>query len=221
MGARIVSVNVAQPRVVMYKGREVTTSIRKKPISGRRVALGEDGLCGDAQADRARHGGAHKAAYAYASEHYEYWRSRHRLRAESYGLFGENLTTEGLSDNDVCIGDDIAIGDAILRVTQPRIPCYKLNIATNRERFDRVFGHSARLGFYMKVMKTGFVQNGDAIEIASRDALQISSQAIAEMCFLDTENYSGMTYAMRHKELPPDIAKVFQHRLARSGRLFG
>lgn len=214
MSTHIVSVNIAQPCVLAYKGRKVTTGIQKKPVSDRHIVLGENGFCGDTRADRVNHGGTYKAVYSYASEHYEYWRNRHHLNIAGYGLFGENLTTEGILDKDVCIGDDIAIGNAVLRVTQPRIPCYKLNMVTRRERFNMIFGHSARLGFYMKVISTGFVKNGDKFEIASRDALQISVEDIAKLYFLDRENYSEMARVIKHKALSPDITKVFQQHIA-------
>lgn len=220
MAAHIISVNIAKPRTVTYKGKDVQTGIRKKPISDGRVSIDKDGLCGDAQADRVNHGGEHKAVYAYASEHYRYWRDHHDLSAANYGLLGENLTTVGILDKDVCIGDDIAIGDTVLRVTQPRIPCYKLNITIGREGFNKLFANSARLGFYMKVIKTGSIGSGDEIEVVSRHAARISVEDIARLYFLDTENYREMARAIEHGELPFGITKVFRHRLSRSGQLF-
>ena len=217
--AAVVSVNVAKPATVIYAGRRITTAIMKKPAAGR-IALGNSGLEGDGQADPVNHGGRHKAVYAYASEHYEYWRERLIISRANYGLFGENLTTEGLLDEDVCIGDRLAVGGAVLCITQPRIPCYKLCMVIGRRDFIEIFGRSARLGFYMRVVGEGAIAAGDRIEIASRDPERISIRDIAALYFVDTENYREMARVVQHRELPEGIAKVFRHRLAQSGKLF-
>ena len=124
---RLVSVNVGKPRQVTWKGRTVTTGIFKEPVAGP-VTLRQHNLEGDAQADLSVHGGLFKAVYLYASEHYAAW---HRELPDSelpQGIFGENFTTEGILEEDMHIGDRLRIGTAIVRVSQPRMPCYKLGL---------------------------------------------------------------------------------------------
>src|SRR5271165_6835263 len=118
----IVSVNVGMPREVVWKGMTVRTGIFKDPVDGP-VMIGELNLAGDEQADLTVHGGAQKAVYAYPAEHYEYWQHELPDVAFPWGKFGENLTTEGLLEDTLCIGDRLRVASAILMVTQPRMPC--------------------------------------------------------------------------------------------------
>src|SRR5436309_14056789 len=127
---KIISLNVARPRLAMYNGSSVSTGIFKEPVTGP-VALCTLNLDGDRQADLAVHGGPYKAVYAYPSEHYEFWRRELPGADLPWGAFGENLTTEGLAE-DVRIGARFGIGSAEFVVTQPRLPCYKLAIRFGR-----------------------------------------------------------------------------------------
>src|ERR1700750_2512329 len=127
---RIVSVNVGLPREVAWKGASVSTGILKSPVEGL-VPIKQLNLRGDQQADLSVHGGPYKAVYAYPSEHYAYWRRELPQAELGWAACGENLTTEGLNEDELCVGDQVRIGSALLMVTQPRMPCYKLTI-----RFD-------------------------------------------------------------------------------------
>jgi MOSC domain-containing protein YiiM len=124
---KLISVNVGLPREVVWKGKPVSTGIFKEPVAGS-VILRSLNLDGDAQADLTVHGGVDKAVYAYPVEHYAYWRSELPEMDLPYGMFGENLTTEGLLEHEMNIGDCFRIGTAEAIVTQPRMPCYKLGI---------------------------------------------------------------------------------------------
>src|SRR3954462_2178298 len=119
---RVVSVNVGMPKTRIWKGRYVSTAIFKEPVEGR-VPLRRLNLDGDAQADLTVHGGRDKAVYAYPVEHYDFWRDQLPGRELPFGVFGENLTTEGLREDEVCVGDEFVVGTARLVVTQPRMPC--------------------------------------------------------------------------------------------------
>src|SRR5437879_12901518 len=122
---KIISVNVGLPREVVWKGMTVQTGIFKDPVD-KPVTISKLNLTGDQQADLTVHGGAEKAVYAYPAEHYEYWRRKLREVPFSWGKFGENLTTEGLTEDTLCIGDRLRVGSAVLMVTQPRLPRYKM-----------------------------------------------------------------------------------------------
>ena len=159
---RIVSVNVGQPREVISRGRTVLTSIFKSPVQGP-VELRGVNLEGDNQADRRVHGGPHKAVYLYAGEHYPYWTNELSI-ALPWGVFGENLTSEGVLEEEVCIGDQFRFGSTILQVTQPRMPCFKLALRLDRSDMVKRFWKSGRSGIYFSILNEGTVEAGDVIE---------------------------------------------------------
>jgi len=159
----VVSVNVGLPRPVRVQNTTVPTAIFKSPVEGR-VALRRNNLEGDRQADLTVHGGAYKAVYQYASEHYRYWAEQLPDADLSFGAFGENLTTEGLLEESVRIGDRFRIGSAVLQVTQPRMPCYKLGIRFGRADMVKRFWLSGLSGIYFSVVEEGELGADDAIE---------------------------------------------------------
>jgi len=126
---KLISVNVGLPREIVWKGVTVQTAIFKEPVAGS-VVIRKLNMVGDQQADLSVHGGAEKAVYAYPAEHYEYWREQLPDISFSCGAFGENLTTEGLWEDTLCIGDLLRIGSAVLQVTQPPMPCYNYGSTT-------------------------------------------------------------------------------------------
>lgn len=165
---KIISVNVGLPREVVWKGIPVQTAIFKEPVAGT-VSIRELNLDGDQQADLTVHGGPEKAVYAYPVEHYEYWRKQLSDDSLSWGAFGENLTTEGLLEDTVSIGDVLKVGSAVLRVTQPRMPCYKLQLRFKRDDIIKRFLLSGRSGFYLSVIERGDVAAGSRVEVLDRD----------------------------------------------------
>lgn len=170
---RVVSVNVGQPRELLWKGTSVSTSIFKNPVE-HPVEVKKLNLQGDRQADLSVHGGANKAIYAYPLEHYERWRQELPDAGLTWGAFGENLTTEGLLEEALNIGDRLRIGTALLMVTQPRVPCYKITIRFSRDDMIRRFIASNTSGFYFAVVEEGQLVAGDSIEIVQRDPAAVS-----------------------------------------------
>ena len=165
---KLVSVNVGRVREAEWRGKPLQTGIFKEAVPGR-VAVRPHNLDGDAQADLSVHGGADKAVYGYPSEHYPFWCEW--LGAElPWGAFGENLTTEGLLEDAVGIGDRFHVGSALLEVSQPRIPCHKLGVRHQRPDLPKHFLQSGRSGFYFRVVEAGELAAGDAIERVARDA---------------------------------------------------
>ena len=163
---RVLSVNVGAIREVNWRGQVVTTAIWKHPVEGR-VAIRGVNLVGDDQADREVHGGKDKAVYAYAREDYDAWRDRHGVQATP-GLFGENLTVEGIDLVHALVGERWEVGSALLEVAQPRLPCFKLGIRMDDPRFPKRFQAEGRMGAYLRIIREGEVGAGDAIAIASR-----------------------------------------------------
>lgn len=164
---RIVSVNRSLPKPVPHRGQLVATSIFKKPAVGR-VLVRRLSLDGDWPADLRYHGGQNKAVYAYPFEHFATWSAelgRDDLRP---GQFGENLTVEGMVEDTINLGDVYRFGSAVLQVTQPRTPCFKLGIRMGSPAFINTFLNSGRLGFYLSVVEEGEVGAGDAVELVER-----------------------------------------------------
>ncbi len=159
----IVSVNVGTPRQVHTGSAAVLTAIYKSAVQGR-IALRGNNLEGDRQADLTVHGGRHKAVYAYPQEHYAYWHAKLQQTELPPGMFGENLTTEGITEDQIYIGDRVRIGSAVLQVTQPRMPCYKLGIRFGRPDMVKLFWQSGLSGFYFSVIEEGEIAAGDNIE---------------------------------------------------------
>lgn len=159
---RVVSLNVGRPRLVRDGNRDVTTGIFKAPVPGP-LMLRWFNLDGDQQADLTVHGGRAKAVYAYPSEHYEFWRGEFPQSELPWSMFGETLTTEGRED-EACIGDQFRIGEALVAVSQPRMPCYKLGIRFGRPDIVKRFLASGRSGIYFSVVEEGLVNTGDPIQ---------------------------------------------------------
>jgi len=168
--ASVLSVNVGLPRDVPWKGEIVRTAIWKAPVTGP-VRVERLNLEGDRQADLTVHGGSAKAVYVYPSEHYLRWREELDLPDLAWGSFGENLTTLGLSEATVRIGDRFRIGTAEFQVTRPRLPCYKLGIRFGQPDIVRRFLLTARTGFYLSVLLEGHLAAGDAIEFVASSEL--------------------------------------------------
>src|SRR5215213_198052 len=161
---KIVSLNVGLPKLVIHNGEPVSTGIFKEPVIGR-VVLRTLNLEGDRQSDLSVHGGPSKAVYGYPSEHYEYWKQELPDMELPWGVFGENFTTSGLDEAELGIGDRFRVGSAVVMVTQPRMPCYKLGIRFGRSDILRKFLASGRPGFYFAVVQEGEVAAGDEIEL--------------------------------------------------------
>jgi ferredoxin-NADP reductase/MOSC domain-containing protein YiiM len=160
---RLLSLNVGQPRDVQWRGRTVRTSIWKSEVADRRW-VGRLNVAGDAQADLVAHGGEHRALYVYDVSAYRRW--EHELGRDDFvhGQFGENLTVEGLPDEEVCVGDRYRIGGALFEVTQPRVTCYKVGLRMDEPRMPALLYSRGRPGFYLRVLAEGEVGAGDMIE---------------------------------------------------------
>ena len=158
----LLSLNTGRPREIRVNGQTVRTSIWKSPREGR-LHVAALNIDGDEQSDLTVHGGTYKAVYCYPSEHYAWWREQLPEMDLPWGVFGENLTTEGLLETEVRIGDVFEIGSARVRVTQPRTPCAKLGAKFGSMGFVRVFASAGRPGFYLSVVQEGMVEAGDAI----------------------------------------------------------
>ena len=180
---------------------QVSTSIFKSAVEGS-VDVNRLNLRGDQQSDLAVHGGPNKAVYAYPSEHYAYWRTALPEAKCPWGAFGENLTTEGLLESDLHIGDQLRIGSALLMVTQPRVPCYKLTIRFDRDDMIKRFIESNTSGFYFSVIEEGQLTAGSPIEIVQRDPAAVSVADINHLYYTHSGGPGLLERAVKVAALP-------------------
>ena len=215
--AKIVSVNIGAPREVAWRGDRVMTGIYKSPVEGR-IAVGSLNLEGDAQADLNVHGGRFKAIYCYPYEHYDWWKDELRGGELPLGVFGENLTTEGLDEPSVHIGDQFSIGNAHVIVTQPRLPCYKLGIRFDSDAMVKRFLASGRTGFYLGVQREGTVAAGDAMTVLARDRNRVSIADLVRLYVqkaIDADDIPLVRKALRVEALSDSWKTELGERLAR------
>jgi MOSC domain-containing protein YiiM len=209
---KIISLNVGLPRTVHSQDGDVATGIFKSPVAGP-VMLRRLNLDGDRQADLTVHGGRDKAVYAYASEHYVFWREEFPEMELPWGMFGENFTTEGLFEDSAHIGDHYRIGEALLSVTQPRLPCFKLAIRFGRDDIIRRFLASGRSGIYFAVLEQGLVETGDKIERVREDESRITVADINRAFVHPRENLPLLRRAAEFEKLPSGMRDHFAHQL--------
>jgi MOSC domain-containing protein YiiM len=160
----LLSINIARPGTVSWRGHEVDTGIFKEPVAGP-VAVGRLGIAGDRQADLRVHGGPRKAVYVYPAEHYEFWHREFPDRELPPGTFGENLTTHGILESEVREGDQLQIGNVLFEVTEPRFPCFKLAAKFGMPTMIRRFAEAGRPGVYLAVIETGMIETGQQITL--------------------------------------------------------
>jgi MOSC domain-containing protein YiiM len=179
----------------------VSTGIFKHPVSGE-VRVGTMDLEGDEQADLTVHGGPDKAVYVYPFEHYTYWTAQLPAEPLTMGNFGENLTTEGLSEETTHLGDELEIGTARFVVTQPRLPCYKLGLRFGRDDMTRVFYRSRKFGFYLRVLREGSLRSGAAIEVVAKDPNGVSVADFIRLFTRESRDKDLLTRAQNVQYLP-------------------
>jgi MOSC domain-containing protein YiiM len=214
---KIISLNVGLPRTVQSHGRDVMTSIFKSTVPGP-LLLRRINLDGDLQSDLTVHGGKNKAVYAYASEHYQYWREQLPGYEFTWGNFGENFTTEGFLETDAFIGDHYGIGGAVIKVTQPRLPCFKLGIRFDRADMVKRFLASRRSGIYFSVVEEGMVNIGDTFERIREDERRISIADINRAFGDPRENLELVQRIVSLELLPSGLHTEFSEMLATLSR---
>jgi MOSC domain-containing protein YiiM len=214
---KLLSVNVAEPRTVFHKLRLVRTGIFKTPVKGR-VMMRRLNIDGDGQADLKNHGGEYKAVYTYDIQNYAHWKKELGRDDFAHGQFGENLTTEGMAEDQVCIGDIFRIGGAVAEVTQPRNPCFKLGIRVADKMFVRNFLESGLLGIYLRVIEEGEIGAGDAFKRIGAGPEQITVREMARLRNFSDDDLELTRRALRIPALAPEIKELFKIRLEKAGQ---
>lgn len=209
---KLLSVNLSPGRTVEHLGETLRTGIFKEPVRGR-IVLRKLNLEGDAQSDRRVHGGIYKAVYAYPHEHYAFWALELGRDLFPFGQFGENFTSEGLLEDQISIGDSFRIGGAVVQVTEPRTPCYKLGIKMGSDEFPRRFLASRRVGFYLRVLEESEVGVGDSILPLEHDPERMTIAELLRVAYFDKADLDGARKALRLTALSPGWRRFLRKRL--------
>ncbi|MCI0709992.1 MAG: MOSC domain-containing protein [Chloroflexi bacterium] len=200
---QLLSVNVSLPKTIDYRGEMVQTAIYKEPVTGP-VMLHKLNLDGDKQADLKNHGGTYKAVYCYPHEHYAHWQQElGRTESFPYGQFGENFTLSGLLETTVHVGDIFSVGDALIQVTQPRVPCWKLENKMGVHKFQKQFAKSERVGFYVRVLQEGLVEAGQSVTLIEANPQKVSIHAINHLLHVDQSDIDVAYRALEIEALSP------------------
>ena len=207
---KLISISVSMPKTVYHQGRLVNTGIFNEPVTDR-VMVRKLNVDGDGQADLKVHGGVYKAVYIYDIENIRYWRKELGRNDIGYGHFGENFTVEGMPDDRIHIGDIFRIGGVLLEVTQPRVPCFKLEIKMELPGFSQKFLASGRLGFYCRVIQEGEIEAGDSIERIQVGPEKMTVQEFARLYYFDTRNIEKIHRILRIPALPPGWRRVWHY----------
>jgi MOSC domain-containing protein YiiM len=192
---RIISVNVGLPSAQLYEDREVITASAKKPVPRAMLRFGN--FYGDRQADQINHGGREKAVCVYPFDHYPYWSSQ-LARDLKPGAFSENLTVFGAIETEVCVGDVFQIGEAMVQVSQPRMPCAKLAAKNESKRLPKLMANAGYTGFYMRVLSEGLVAADDGFDLERTHPERIT---IAEVNSIIYEKSNDVVLIERLAEL--------------------
>jgi MOSC domain-containing protein YiiM len=213
---KLVSVNVGMPRLLAWAGATFKTGIFKHPVQGR-VQLRTANLDGDRQADLSVHGGRNKAVYGYPSEHYAAWSAELPELldpARTWGACGENFTSEGLLETEVSVGDRYRVGSAVVRVTTPRLPCYKLAAKFQRDDMIERFVLSGRCGFYFAVVEEGEVGAGDNFKFVGREDPTLTIAEVNRLYTAKSPDRESLQRSLEVKLLPESWRDRFRARLA-------
>ncbi len=197
---KIISVNLSLPKEVTLGGQTRRTAIFKQPVDGQ-VAVGRLHLEDDGQGNLKVHGGVDKAVYAYAVEHYAHWQQELGT-AFPAGQFGENLTTEGLLEDSVSIGDIYRFGGAVLQVSEPREPCSTLAFRMQDLTFPKRFLRSRRVGFYLRVLETGSLAAGDRIQLIDKGPAEVTVRRLVDLAYFHSRDLDTARVAAQLEALP-------------------
>lgn len=197
---KIISTNIGEPVIVEWRGQNVQTGIYKYPTD-RPVFLGKEDVASDHVIDRRYHGGVDKACYMYSADHYPFWQQRYPEVELSWGMFGENLTVEGLNESSVCIGDQYQMGTALVQVTQPRQPCFKLGIRFCEQEVVSDFWELPYPGVYIKVLKEGMVKPGDQVKLVFRNNESLSVAEVFSLFRQERNNQGKIKMAISDSNL--------------------
>ncbi|SIR04280.1 MOSC domain-containing protein [Maribacter ulvicola] len=198
---KVISTNLGSPVTIEWNGATEQTGIYKYPIS-KGLFLAKNDVKDDTVIDRVHHGGIHKACYIFSADYYEYWKQLYPKLAWDWGMFGENLTVEDLDESKIRIGDIYKIGDALVQVSQPREPCYKLGIRFGTQKILKEFITHNHPGTYLKILEEGHVSAGDDFKLVEQSKNTLTSQQFYELIFAKEKSQDLLALFMTNQAVP-------------------
>ena len=198
---KIISTNIAQPKTIIWNGKEVKTGIYKEPVD-RPIYLGTNHVKDDEVSDRKVHGGEYKACYLFSADHYPYWQQHFPKLNWKYGMLGENLTVEGLDEQHLIIGNQYKIGNALVEITQPREPCYKFGVKFGTQEVLKQFIEHGFPGTYVRVLQEGSVKNGDRFQLVEKAKNSISIHQFFQLLYSKDKNKNHIKAIINNEAIP-------------------
>ncbi|TXB66076.1 MOSC domain-containing protein [Vicingus serpentipes] len=184
---KVVSTNIAKPTTIEWNGEKLETGIYKTPVSSS-IYLGKNDVNNDSVIDRKDHGGEHKACYFYSASHYAHFKELYPNLDWKFGMFGENITIDNFEETNIRIGDTFKIGSAIIQVSEPRQPCFKLGLRFKNQKILKDFIQSSYSGFYVRIIEEGEVKNGDNLTLIERNPNDISVEDVFSLLSYNKDN---------------------------------
>lgn len=198
---QVASTNIAQPTTILYRGKKVVTGIYKTPTQ-QPIYLGKSDVKNDEVTDRKYHGGEFKACYLFSEDQYDYWKNLYPNLDWNWGMFGENLTVNGLDETKIVIGAIYKIGSALVQVTQPREPCFKLGVKFGSQKVVKQFVNHGFPGTYIRVLEEGFVQTGDVFTLIESAKNSLTTHQFYNLLFSKDKNQEHLALAIENDALP-------------------
>ncbi len=199
---KVISTNIGHPTPIVWNGKQTTTGIFKSPVD-EPLLLETESVAKDTIADRKVHGGVFKACYLFSADHYPYWKEKYPDLDWNWGMFGENLTVEGLNESKIKIGSIYRLGSALVQVTQPREPCFKLGIRFDSQNILKEFIDYGFPGTYVRILEVGKVSKGDMMELVEESNSPLTTQAFYKLLFSRDKNPEHLKLAVENDALPP------------------
>ncbi|MBO0324229.1 MOSC domain-containing protein [Muricauda sp. CAU 1633] len=199
---KVISTNIGHPTPIVWNGKQTTTGIFKSPIT-EPLLLEAESVAKDTIADRRVHGGIFKACYLFSTDHYPYWKEKYPHLEWNWGMFGENLTIEGLDEAQLKIGSIYKLGTALVQITQPREPCFKLGIRFESQEILKEFIEHGFPGTYIRILEVGQVSTGDKMELVEESKSSLTTQAFYRLLFSKEKNQEHLKLAIANDALPP------------------
>lgn len=198
---KVIATNLGQPTTILWNNKEEQTGIFKYPTK-EPIHLGVHDVVKDTVIDRKHHGGEYKACYLFSAKHYAYWKNLYPNLSWDWGMFGENITIDALDESSLTIGSIYQLGTALVQITQPREPCYKLGIRFNDQKILKQFIDHGHPGTYIKVLKEGMVTTGDAFTLVESSNQPLTVQAFYKLLFEREKNQNILQLALKNNALP-------------------
>ncbi|MBE7442664.1 MAG: MOSC domain-containing protein [Flavobacteriales bacterium] len=207
---KVLSVNISKPQTITVNGKEELTGYFKNPVET--IYLGKTDVKEDSVVDREHHGGENKACYLYGFNHYEFWKNKYPQTAFDFGMFGENITVENIDESTLRIGDTFEIGEAIIQITQPRQPCYKMGIKFNNQKVVNEFRLSNFPGIYVRVLKEGNVKTNDELKLIDRDNASPTVLEVYRLIYESKPNQEKLNQLIENKFIATSLKQYIQKK---------